>query len=244
MSNSTASFNWSLLDRYSIAEFLYTLSPEIVKQPLTVSQFHKKLTDLLKKNIPVRVRKSYHKKVDKGYVYIGGTYYSDYDLNNQKCVEVILLYKNEKEKLVLSSKRFSNICRGIADTILHEIIHMRQFRRRNFKYLPDYNSNAEKTEQRQEQGYLGCLDEIDAYGFNIACELMDKFKNNKKMVVNYLNENQKGVRRRHNAWRMYLKAFDHDHRHPIIQRVKKKAVRYLTAAEVGKPYKNKDWINW
>jgi hypothetical protein len=45
---------------------------------------------------------------------------------------------------------------------------MRQFRRRNFKQLPDYASNAEKSEIREEQEYLGCKDEIDAYSFNIA----------------------------------------------------------------------------
>ena len=136
------------------------------------------------------------------------------------------------------------MCTTIADTLLHEIIHMRQFRRRNFKQLPDYASNAEKSDIRQEQEYLGCSDEIDAYGFNIACELMDKFGKNKNQIVNYLNENQKGKKRRHNSWRMYLKAFEHDHNHPILQRVKKKVVRYLPAAEVGKPYRNKDWINW
>jgi hypothetical protein len=136
------------------------------------------------------------------------------------------------------------MCTTIADTILHEIIHMRQFRRRNFKELPDYASNAEKSKIREEQEYLGCSDEIDAYGFNIACELIDKFGKNKRQIVNYLNENQKGKKRRHNSWRMYLKAFEHDHNHPILQRVKKKVVRYLPAAEAGKPYRNKDWINW
>jgi hypothetical protein len=39
----------------------------------------------------------------------------------------------------------------MADTILHEIMHMRQYRRRKFKILPDYASTAEKTEQRAEQ---------------------------------------------------------------------------------------------
>jgi len=41
---------------------------------------------------------------------------------------------------------------------------------------------------------------------------------------------------------MYLKAFDHDHNHPIIKKVKKKVLQYLPNAEIGKPYRNKDWI--
>jgi flagellar hook protein FlgE len=244
MATSTKNFDWSVLTRNSIITLMQSLSPEIVKQPLPVDQFHKKVTGLLKKYIPVRVRKSFSPKVDRGFVYVGGCYYSGYDEDYEKCIEVLFQYRANEKIINLTSKRFASMCTTIADTLLHEIIHMRQFRRRNFKYLPDYASNAEKNEVREEQGYLGCSDEIDAYGFNIACELMDKFGKNRKQVINYLNENQKGKKRRHNSWRMYLKAFEHDHNHPILQRVKKKVVRYLPAAEAGKPYRNKDWINW
>jgi hypothetical protein len=244
MANSTENFDWSVLTRNSIITLMHTLSPEIVRQPLTIEQFHKKVTRLLKKYTPVRVRKSFSTKVDQGHVFVGGCYYSGYDEDYEKCIEVLFQYRTDEKIINLTAKRFASMCTTIADTLLHEIIHMRQFRRRNFKYLPDYASNAEKNEIREEQEYLGCSDEIDAYGFNIACELMDKFGKNRKQVINYLNENQKGKKRRHNSWRMYLKAFEHDHNHPILQRVKKKVVRYLPAAEAGKPYKNKDWINW
>jgi hypothetical protein len=244
MANSTENFDWSVLTRNSIITLMHTLSPEIVRQPLTIEQFHKKVTGLLKKYTPVRVRKSFSTKVDQGHVFVGGCYYSGYDEDYEKCIEVLFQYRTDEKIINLTAKRFASMCTTIADTLLHEIIHMRQFRRRNFKYLPDYASNAEKNEIREEQEYLGCSDEIDAYGFNIACELMDKFGKNRKQVINYLNENQKGKKRRHNSWRMYLKAFEHDHNHPILQRVKKKVVRYLPAAEAGKPYKNKDWINW
>jgi hypothetical protein len=71
---------------------------------------------------------------------------------------------------------------------------------------------------------------------------MGKFHNDRQQVVNYLNEDQRGLRRRHNSWRMYLKAFDFDHKHRIIKRVKKKVVRYLPNAELGKPYRNKEWF--
>jgi hypothetical protein len=241
---SNTTFDWSLLNRDSIAGFLYTLAPEIANQSLTVVEFHTKITKLLKKYIPVRVRRSYNIKVDPGFVFIGGTYYSGYDEDNVKCIEIVFEYRTDQKILTLSKKRFAGICINIADTMLHEVIHMRQFRRRNFKYLPDYASNAEKTKLREEQSYLGCSDEIDAYGFNIACELMDKFKSDQTAVIEYLNENQQGKNRRHNSWRMYLKAFEHDHNHPILQRVKKKVVRYMAAYSSGKPYRNKDWINW
>jgi hypothetical protein len=121
---------------------------------------------------------------------------------------------------------------------------MRQYRRRNFKELADYASTAEKTEQLQEQRYLGCSDEIDAYGFNIACELLVKYTNNINKVIKHLDINQKGVRTRVDSWRMYLKAFNYDHDHIIIKRLKKKIIRYLPFAIIGKPYRNKDWIGY
>jgi hypothetical protein len=42
---------------------------------------------------------------------------------------------------------------------------------------------------------------------------------------------------------MYLEAFDQNHQHPIIRRLKQKVIRYFPNAIDGKPYRNKDWIN-
>lgn len=236
-------FDWSTLDRETIASFMLSLAPEVVKQNLTIDQFHKKITNHLKKLAPVRFRKSFNCKVEENQCWVGGTYYSDRDEEKAKSIEIVFEYSLFEDKICINSRRFKGTCYTIADTLLHEIIHMRQFRRRKFKVLPDYASNAEKTELRMEQSYLGSSDEIDAYAFNIACELIDKFGTSQTKIINYLNEKQHGKNsRRHNSWRMYLKAFQHDHNHPIIQRVKKKVVRYLPLAYNGKPYRNKDWI--
>ena len=67
MATSTEHFDWSLLNRNSIITLMHTLAPEIVKQPLTVEEFHKKVTTLLKKHLPVRVRKAFSPKVDQGF---------------------------------------------------------------------------------------------------------------------------------------------------------------------------------
>jgi hypothetical protein len=236
-------FNWSILDRESIVSFMLALAPEVVNTELSVAAFHKKVTNHLKKLVPVRFKKNFNPKVDPNQCWIGGCYYSDRDCEKIKSIEISFEYSLFEETICINSKRYKSTCYGIADTILHELIHMRQFRRRQFKVLPDYASNAEKTELRMEQSYLGCSDEVDAYAFNIACELVSKFGINDSQIIKYLNENQKKKYRRHNSWRMYLKAFQHDHNHPIIQRVKKKVVRYLPQAYIGKPYRNKDWID-
>lgn len=236
-------FNWSILDRESITSFMLSLAPEVVNVELSIVEFHKKITNHLKKLVPIRFKKGFNPKVDPNQCWVGGCYYSDRDREKTKSIELVFEYSLFEETICINSKRYRATCYTIADTLLHELIHMRQFRRRKFKILPDYASNAEKTELRMEQEYLGCSDEIDAYAFNIACELVGKFGFKESQIIKYLNENQKGKYRRHNSWRMYLKAFQHDHNHPIIQRVKKKVVRYLPQAYIGKPYRNKDWID-
>lgn len=236
-------FNWSILDRDALAEYLWNLRFAVVDKEIPVKKFHSLLYKHITKNLPVKVVKKADFKVGENEVFIGGTYYSEDDKARKKCIEVLFVYNPFVETIKVSKRRFMRICYGFADTLLHEIIHMRQFRRRKFKNLPDYASNAEKTEQRMEQSYLGCSDEIDAYGFNIACELLERFSHNQNHVIRHLNEQQKGRRGKNDCWRMYLKAFDHDHNHEIIKRVKKKVIRYLPHAEVGKPYRNKDWIN-
>jgi tRNA G37 N-methylase TrmD len=70
------------------------------------------------------------------------------------------------------------------------------------------------------------------------------FSGDHKKIVKYLNENQKNKRGRNNCWKDYVRAFDYNHNHPVIQKLKKKIIQYLPNAEIGKPYRNKDWINY
>ena len=238
---SRSEFDWASLDRQGIAGFIWALAPKIINQRLSIDQFHGMLYRHLKKNLPLRITKTRYKKADRNSVMIGGCYYSTWDQYNKTCIEVSLLYNLEDQYLKINTRKFYRICLVIADTILHEVIHMRQFRRREFKDLPDYPSTARRASKREEQSYLGNSDEIDAYGFNIACDLIDRYKSTED-VVKLLNLDQKVKRVKYDEWYMYLKAFDHDHNHPIIKKVKKKVLQYLPNAEIGKPYRNKDWI--
>lgn len=242
MAANGSKFDWSSLDRNTLATYLCLIAPKIVNQQVTPDKFHKILSKHLKSHIPLRISRKFDPTIDKNMILVGGCYHSYYDQEHKTSIEITLVYNPNDEYLKINNTRFWKMCCGFADTILHELIHMRQFRRRNFKYLPDYASTAEKTEQRHEQEYLGCSDEIDAYGFNIACELIDRYGNNLKAISKHLDTNQKGVRKRIDCWRMYLKAFNHDHDHVIIKRLKKKIIRYLPNAAIGKPYRNKDWI--
>jgi hypothetical protein len=236
-------FNWSELDRQYLFDVLYLTRDKLVNETLTISKFQDIVVRHLKSYFPIKAKRIFAKDVEKGWVYVGGAYYSDFDKEKKQSIEICLAYNNTDKTVTLTPKKFKKLCVGFADTLLHEIIHMRQFRKRNFKQLPDYASTAQRDKQRQEQEYLGNNDEIDAYSFNIACELNNEFHGREKDIIKFLNQSQQGSRKRVNCWRMYLKAFNHDHSHPIIKRVKKRLVYYLPKAVQGKPFRTCDWIN-
>lgn len=243
MAVQKCNFDWSSINRYELTNYFWSLHPEIVDKEISIEKFHKILSKHTKKYMPIKLKKWVNDKVELNCVWIGGTYYSDLDKLKKRSIELVVVYTKKSDVIKINRKNYYRSCHSLANTMMHEIIHMRQYRRRKFKVLPAYYSTAEKIEQQEEQSYLGCSDEIDAYGYNIACELLWKFNNNSDKVIEYLNEDQQGKRRNHNSWRMYLKAFNHDHEHPVIKRVKRKVVKYLPNAIYGKPYRNKDWIS-
>jgi len=235
-------FDWSTLEKSSIIQQIFELSPKICNQELTVEQFHEILSKFIKRKFPVKTTCGYDTKVKNYKVFVGGAYYSDLDENDKKCIEINFYYNPVDISFKISRRKFKSICDTIADTILHEVIHMRQYRRRAFKSLPNYASSARSTKVREEQSYLGCTDEIDAYGFNIACELLGKYKGDQQALTRHLNLDLKNCRKYGGSWKMYLKAFGHDHNHEIIKRLKKKIIRYIPRAVSGKPFKSCDWI--
>lgn len=243
MPNSAENFDWSVLTRTKLCAMMWSIEATLTNIPITIHKFHRVMAAHLRTQLPIRVAKRIDATVEVGYVYQGGTYYSWYDQLDQKCIELVLVYPSADAILNITTRRFQRMCRSFADTILHELIHMRQYRRRGFETVNGYSSVSKNIELHAEQNYLGCPDEIDAFSFNIACELMGRFKNDAHKVIEYLNENHHSPRRSYNCWQMYLTAFEFNHEHAILKKVKKTVIRYLPHAAKGRPYANKKWIN-
>lgn len=238
-----SAYNWSELDRYSLIERLSVIAPEVVDKSLPAIEFSKIVRSCLRSyDIPVKVFSSFNKETLRNWVYVGGLYDSYKDVKNQRSISIELQYRSNTSKIKISQRKFRRISTQIADTLMHEIIHMRQYRRRKFKAIPGYESTASSGRKRSEQIYLGHSDEIDAYAFNIACNSYDRYGNNLKKITKYLNSDFNDKRIGHTSYKMYLEAFDHNHNHKIIKKLKKRIIYYIPDAELGKPYKTKDWL--
>ena len=235
-------FDWSLLDRSTLIGILYAARKEIVGHTLVIEEIHKILSAKVKKKLPVKIKMLRSAEQEDGIIYIGGCYYGDDDQENQKRnIEIVFSYFIWDYSLKITEYRFKRMCEVFADTILHEVIHMRQYRTRNWKAIPGYESTAHSGQQRRNQNYYGHPDEIGAYAFNIACELHDRFGTNWKAARRYLNSNH-AVRHRRSNYIRYLKAFDMNHNHPVIKKLKKKIIFYLPYTLIGKPFKTSEYL--
>jgi hypothetical protein len=222
---------------------LYRLKPSIVGKRIAVKQIQKLLSTHIKQYMPVKVVIDRDPKHDTGIIYIGGTYYADADVDGNRQIEVVFSYSTDSTTIKMSDARWIRTCNLFADTVLHEVIHMRQYRTREFKAIPGYESTAYYARDRREQEYYGHKDEMGAFAFNIACELYDKFGNDTSTVKKYLDSNL-AKRAKKTCWHKYLKAFDWNHNHPVIRSMKKKIVRNLPYAQIGKPFKTPDHLTY
>jgi hypothetical protein len=232
------SFNWSQLDRNDLYSMLYTAGRDIVGQKLPVGLLQKKLSSHIKSHLPVKVVRVHRDvKHNPKLVYMGGTYYSDRDqAGYTRFMEIVLSYHPNTEQIRMTEYRWTRLCRLFADTILHEMIHMRQYRSRNFKDIPGYESTAHYHRQRQDQEYYGHRDEMGAFSFNIACDMLDRFGYDPVEIRKYMNS-MRAKRHKSTSYCKFLTAFDWNHDHIKVRQMKQKVLKQLEYAAIGRPFK-------
>jgi hypothetical protein len=238
-------FNWSQLDRTNLYNMLYTAGTDIVGQKMPVKLLHQRLSAHIKSCLPVSIKKlQYDTKQDRGFPYMGGSYDSVLDRKGKKkFIEVVLSYNPLDIEARITKYRWTRLCSLFADTILHEMIHMRQFRARHFKSIPGYHSTAEFAEIAKEQEYYGDRDEMGAFAFNIACEMIDRFGYDPTTIKRYMDSD--GAKRHKNSWWFnYMKFFGGDHNHKILRRMKLRIMRNLENAYYGKPFKTTNHLTY
>lgn len=237
------SYDWSELSRDGIVYICSLLRKKLVNKKVTPKEITKLFRQHFKENqIPLKIRTKLSSVIPNNKIWIGALFDSIADKQGKKPITLDLYYRPDNDFVCLSHDTYNWVCFEMADTILHELIHMRQYRRRNYKVLSGYTSFAESTRRKQEQEYLGHNDEIDAYAFNIACKLQDRCVIGKTKSTKSINKGLQDLEKVKAAYNMYLCAFEFDHSHKVIKKLKKRIAYYLPYAEIGKPYKTKDWL--
>ena len=237
-------FNWSQLDRATLYSMLYELKSEIVDKRLSFGEITSIISKHVKTHLPLKVTSNRHKPVKKGEVWIGGAYHSYLDnAGNKRFIEVELAFPTTAKTMKTSLYRWERMCCLFADTVLHEIIHTRQYRARKFKDIPGYESTAYYAKDRREQEYYGHRDEMGAHSFNLAQDMIDKFGWDTRAIKEYL-DSPVPKRVRPNGWGRFMKAFEYNHTHPKVIQMKRKIMSQLEYANVGKPFKTTNHLTY
>jgi len=234
-------FDWSKLTHAELYSIMYAITPKVENRQLLPEQFHRIAAANLRKYLPIKVVMQYNKIVRPRLVYMGGAYYPSSDQDGKKCIEINFNYDLSRAPLNLTRLRMHRISVLFADTMLHEIIHMKQYRSRDHEANSSYPSQVPNQKKRNEQSYLGNPDEIEAYSFNIACELLRKYKLDQQKALEHLDLEYRPAK---DNFSKYLRIFDKDYSHPVIIKLKKLVRYYIPrAASVGKPYTRSKWLN-
>lgn len=237
-------FNWSSLDRDTLYSMLYELKSEIVDKRLPIGEIISTISKHIKAQLPVKITSSRYKPVKPGEVWIGGAYHADLDsMGHKRFIEVELVFPTSANTMKTSSYRWERMCHLFADTILHEVIHTRQYRARNFKDIPGFESTAYYAKDRREQEYYGHRDEMGAHSFNLAQDMIDKFGWDTRAIKDYL-DSPLPKRVRPNGWGRFMKAFEYNHSHPKVCQMKRKIMSQLEYAYAGKPFKTTNHLTY
>ena len=230
-------FNWSLLDHNNLYSMLYSAGVDIVGQKMSINEFQKYLSAHIKTKLPINVtRRHSNRDQVRGFPYIGGLYDSIVDKRGKgRAISLVVSYHPEDTAVKITEYRWTKVCSLFADTILHEIIHMRQYRSRNFKDIPGYESTAYYHRQRMNQEYYGHRDEMGAHSFNIACEMIDRFGYDPAAIRHYMDTLTSRTKR--GTFTKFLATFDWDHDHIKVRQMKQKVMKQLEYAAIGCPFK-------
>lgn len=108
---------------------------------------------------------------------ISGQYDPEQDAEGEICIDIEITFPKRKESFSfteddLSIQHWSDFCINFAVILGHEYMHLNQFRRRNFNWCRPYRSKCKSPSLREKQEYYGDSDEIDAYAFTAAANII------------------------------------------------------------------------
>lgn len=210
-----------LPSRDIIKNIFEDFSDKFLDQVYSKDEFIKNLAKIIADRFHVNVLHAEAVEVDVNDVGINGYYDADDDEQCKIAIEVVLVTNPNSKFILFDQEKYATFAINLADVLAHELLHMRQYRARDFipiDHCPDKYVDLDK-----ELLYLSNPDEIDAYAYNIADELrvhpnpMKKLSNLKEITL----------RDSINLW-AYLNAFSYDFSSPSIKRLLKKVYKYLS----------------
>jgi hypothetical protein len=172
--------------------------------------------------------------VDPNDISINAYYDPDEDESENKPFEMVLVFNPNDKEIKMTRAEWHDFAAQVIDYLEHEMIHQYQYRSRDFQPNKLYRSKSTDPNVKKSQEYLGNTDEIEAYAYNLANELLRKTRNNYEMTLRLLSNFAKTAITKDQAGRFlspnlygYFKDFNFDTTHPVLKRLMKKTYQYV-----------------
>lgn len=212
--------------RKEVVDILDDIKPFIVNQFYSVDELIQDLGVFIGQRFNIDVKHAEATQVDQNDIELNGYYDGGLDEFGDVPIEIYLVTNPMQDVMIIDEEGFDAIARKIADTLSHEVIHMQQYRARDFLEVEKIEYNEFEDEGEENRWYLSSPDEINAYAYNIANELLDK--NSLPVVMEKLNKLKDiSIEDSINLW-AYVQAFEQNTNHPVLKRLIKKVYKSLT----------------
>lgn len=204
----------------------------IVSKTITPSNLAKAVQKAVGRTFGVEVTVKYVSALKAGDMSANAYYDQEADLEGDPAVEVELLCSPEDKKgLDIDDVGFDELSSHMAKVIAHELLHKSQAISRGFvKPKPFRVKGITSPKQQKAQEYLGKSDEIEAYGHNIAVELLKGYGSQKNALTALKNFVRIPPNKSPDMYG-YLVTFGMDKNHPVLKKLVKKVILYLKELE-------------
>ena len=160
-------------------------------------------------------------EVEASEINVNASYDQDKDEQGQISIQLIMVTNPCDTQIIIDDGIWDLVVVRLADSLAHEMIHMRQARFRSFIDVSQITKLDEDVDP--SLAYLKNYDEIDAYAYNIASELRDH--PNARQILKNLPKIK--ISHSINLW-VYLNTFPLRTDDPHIRRLLKKVYKHLT----------------
>lgn len=152
----------------SVLEQVNTVCKNVRKSSLTPTSF-KKLVGATRRefkeaDIDLVLKTKKDSSLEKSGFYVMAYYDPDDDFNNETSIEVVVHHHFEDLDR-FQPNQITDFLIQIFDAVVHEIRHQHQSRKRNYETFSEHI-------QEPYAAYLADPDELDAYAFSIAVEIL------------------------------------------------------------------------
>jgi hypothetical protein len=201
---------------------------KIVGKSIKPQNIIKVVEKTIGKKFGLRTTLEYAAGLDSGELSANAYYDQEDEIEGDPPVHIEFLFSSKDKKGIdIDGAGFDELSTQVAKVVVHELLHKSQADARKFvKTKPFKVRAAFSPQQAKNQEYLGNSDEIDAYGHNIAVELLKNYGSRKNSLTALRNF----VRIPHNKspdMFAYLVAFGMDKNHPVLKKLVKKIILFL-----------------